>query len=84
MTQARQQATRRGTRAIAVEDLVFLVRHDRAKVNRLRSYLSWRDVRKKMKEPNEADDEIDGMEEPVSGASVRFSAALSAPLSLAA
>jgi len=46
------------------------VRHDRAKVNRLRSYLSWRDVRRKLKEPNEADDEIDGMEEPVSGASL--------------
>ncbi|GAA5835491.1 hypothetical protein JCM9279_004557 [Rhodotorula babjevae] len=66
VTQARAQATRRATRTIAVEDLVFLVRHDRAKVNRLRSYLSWRDVRRKLKEPNEADDEIDGMEEPVS------------------
>ncbi|BGP30177.1 Transcription initiation protein spt3 [Rhodotorula toruloides] len=58
-------ASRRGGRAISVEDLIFLVRHDRAKVNRLKSYLSWKDVRKKMKEP-EADDEIDGMEEPVS------------------
>ncbi|BGP46173.1 Transcription initiation protein spt3 [Rhodotorula kratochvilovae] len=66
VTQARAQAVRRAVRTIAVEDLVFLVRHDRAKVNRLRSYLSWRDVRKKLKEPNEADDEIDGMEEPVS------------------
>lgn len=65
--QARAQASRRGGRAISVEDLIFLVRHDRAKVNRLKSYLSWKDVRKKMKEP-EADDEIDGMEEPVSGA----------------
>ncbi|GAA6057687.1 hypothetical protein JCM3770_003843 [Rhodotorula araucariae] len=66
VTQARAQAARRAVRTIVVEDLVFLVRHDRAKVNRLRSYLSWRDVRKKLKEPNEADDEIDGMEEPVS------------------
>ncbi|BGP22913.1 Transcription initiation protein spt3 [Rhodotorula toruloides] len=63
-------ASRRGGRAISVEDLIFLVRHDRAKVNRLRSYLSWRDVRKKMKEP-EADDEIDGMEEPVSDKSLK-------------
>ncbi|CDR47999.1 hypothetical protein NBRC10512_002627 [Rhodotorula toruloides] len=65
VVQARAQASRRGGRAISVEDLIFLVRHDRAKVNRLKSYVSWKDVRKKMKEP-EADDEIDGMEEPVS------------------
>lgn len=77
MTQARAQAARRATRTIAVEDLVFLVRHDRAKVNRLRSYLSWRDVRRKLKEPNEADDETDGMEEPVSGAHLSLVSSLS-------
>lgn len=32
------------------EDLIFLIRHDRAKVNRLRSFLSWKDVRKNAKE----------------------------------
>ncbi|GAA5888216.1 hypothetical protein JCM6882_000325 [Rhodosporidiobolus microsporus] len=64
--QARAQATRRGSRFLSVEDLVFLVRHDRAKVNRLRSYLSWKDVRKKRVMEPEADEELDGMEEPVS------------------
>ncbi|GAA5833303.1 hypothetical protein JCM11251_005198 [Rhodosporidiobolus azoricus] len=64
--QARTQATRRGSRFLTVEDLVFLVRHDRAKVNRLRSYLSWKDVRKKRVMEPEADEELDGMEEPVS------------------
>ncbi|GAA6000957.1 hypothetical protein JCM10207_007342 [Rhodosporidiobolus poonsookiae] len=52
-------ATRRGSRALAVEDLVFLVRHDRAKVNRLRSYLSWKDVRKKRVTEPEAEEELE-------------------------
>ena len=35
---------------LAPEDLIFLIRYDRAKVNRLRTYLSWKDVRKNAKE----------------------------------
>ncbi len=31
---------------MTTEDLIFLIRHDKAKVNRLRTYLSWKDVRK--------------------------------------
>ena len=30
---------------MSAEDLIFLIRHDRGKVNRLRTYLSWKDVR---------------------------------------
>ena len=58
----------RGARFLAVEDLIFLIRHDRAKVNRLRTYLSWKDVRKKVKE-SEADEtpEMDTTEEPSTG-----------------
>ncbi|GAA5978005.1 hypothetical protein JCM10908_004192 [Rhodotorula pacifica] len=52
--QARAQALRRNAKAIAVEDLIFLVRHDRARLNRLRTYLSWKDVRKKMRELDQA------------------------------
>ncbi|GAA5874316.1 hypothetical protein JCM3774_000938 [Rhodotorula dairenensis] len=48
--QARAQALRRNAKSVAVEDLIFLVRHDRARLNRLRTYLSWKDVRKKMRE----------------------------------
>jgi transcription initiation protein SPT3 len=33
-----------------MEDLIFLIRHDRGKVNRLRTYLSWKDVRKHAKD----------------------------------
>ncbi|OCH95927.1 TFIID-18kDa-domain-containing protein [Obba rivulosa] len=48
--QARSLATRRGARYLSAEDLIFLIRHDRAKVNRLRTYLSWKDVRKHAKD----------------------------------
>lgn len=43
-------ATRRGARFTSAEDLIFLIRHDRGKVNRLRTYLSWKDVRKHAKD----------------------------------
>ncbi|OBZ89622.1 SAGA complex subunit spt3 [Choanephora cucurbitarum] len=48
--QAAAQATRRNSRYLSAEDLIFLMRHDRAKVNRLRSFLSWKDVRKNAKD----------------------------------
>ncbi|KAH8834366.1 transcription initiation factor IID, 18kD subunit-domain-containing protein [Flagelloscypha sp. PMI_526] len=50
IVQARAHATRRGARFLTAEDLIFLIRHDRAKVNRLRTYLSWKDVRKHAKD----------------------------------
>ncbi|OBZ70068.1 SAGA complex subunit spt3 [Grifola frondosa] len=50
--QARMLATRRGARYLSAEDLIFLIRHDRAKVNRLRTYLSWKEVRKHAKDSN--------------------------------
>ncbi|KAK9476040.1 transcription initiation factor IID, 18kD subunit-domain-containing protein [Lipomyces japonicus] len=50
LVQATAQAARRGSRSITVEDLIFLIRHDKAKVNRLRTYLSWKDVRKNAKD----------------------------------
>jgi transcription initiation protein SPT3 len=40
----------RSSRFLSAEDLIFLIRDDRSKVNRLRTYLSWKDVRKKAKE----------------------------------
>ncbi|KAK4510833.1 uncharacterized protein ATC70_005267 [Mucor velutinosus] len=48
--QAAAQASRRNSRYLSAEDLIFLMRHDRAKVNRLRSFLSWKDVRKNAKD----------------------------------
>lgn len=48
--QARKLSQRRATRTLSPEDLIFLIRYDRAKVNRLKTYLSWKDVRKNAKE----------------------------------
>ncbi|KAF9462039.1 transcription initiation factor IID, 18kD subunit-domain-containing protein [Collybia nuda] len=50
IVQARGLATRRNARYLSAEDLIFLIRHDRGKVNRLRTYLSWKDVRKHAKD----------------------------------
>jgi len=50
IVQARALATRRNARYLSAEDLIFLIRHDRGKVNRLRTYLSWKDVRKHAKD----------------------------------
>ncbi|KAJ1725612.1 Transcription initiation protein spt3 [Coemansia erecta] len=55
---AAAQAHRRGSRFTAAEDFIFLIRHDRTKVMRLREYLSWKDVRKKVKEREDAGDDI--------------------------
>lgn len=50
LMQATKTAAKRGTRSIAPEDVIFLIRHDKAKVNRLITYLSWKDVRKNTKD----------------------------------
>lgn len=50
MTRARLLTHLRSSRSLSAEDLIFLIREDRGKVNRLRTYLSWKDVRKKAKE----------------------------------
>lgn len=50
LLQATKTAGMRGTKSIAPEDVIFLIRNDKAKVNRLRTYLSWKDVRKNAKD----------------------------------
>lgn len=50
LVQSRKLAGRRQGKALSPEDVIFLIRHDRAKVNRLRTYLSWKDVRKNARE----------------------------------
>lgn len=45
----------RNSRFLSAEDLIFLIRDDRSKVNRLRMYLSWKEVRKRAKEDEGAD-----------------------------
>lgn len=50
VSQGMALARRRGVRAINVEDVMFLLRHDVAKVKRLANYLSWKDLRKNARE----------------------------------
>lgn len=50
IVQARALSVRRNARYLSAEDLIFLIRHDRGKVNRLRTYLSWKDVRRHAKD----------------------------------
>ncbi|KAL7416364.1 transcription initiation factor IID, 18kD subunit-domain-containing protein, partial [Mrakia frigida] len=50
---AKTIANRRGSRALAPEDLIFLFRDDRPKVNRLKTFLSWMDVRKNTRSTTE-------------------------------
>ncbi|KAL2823362.1 transcription initiation factor IID, 18kD subunit-domain-containing protein [Aspergillus cavernicola] len=64
-------ATRRGVRAISTDDLIFLIRHDKAKVSRLKTFLSWKDVRKNVKDSDDkgGGDAADfaGADDPMAG-----------------
>jgi len=53
LTRGTALATRRGSRFISTDDLIFLIRHDKAKVSRLRTFLSWKDVRKNVKDSDD-------------------------------
>jgi len=80
IVQARGLAMRRGARFLSAEDLIFLIRHDRGKVNRLRTYLSWKDVRKHAKDSAGGEGgggvEVENLEDGADGMFLRsFSAA---------
>ena len=51
--QATRLANRRGVKTISIPDVIFLIRHDVAKVSRLKTFLSWKDVRKKVKDSDD-------------------------------
>lgn len=56
-------ANRRGAKSSNAEDLIFLIRHDRPKVNRLRTYLSWKDVRRHAKDSGgDVNGGVDGLD----------------------
>ncbi|SCU88533.1 LAMI_0D10440g1_1 [Lachancea mirantina] len=50
LLQANKTSHSRGAKSILPDDVIFLIRHDKAKVNRLRTYLSWKDLRKNAKD----------------------------------
>ncbi|RKP02584.1 hypothetical protein CXG81DRAFT_10641 [Caulochytrium protostelioides] len=49
------QAYRKGSKYLNPEDLMFLIRHDRPKQSRLRSFLAWKDARKNAKGDKDGD-----------------------------
>lgn len=53
LKQCNELATRRGSRSISTDDLMFLIRHDKAKLARLRHFLQWKDVRKNVKDADD-------------------------------
>lgn len=52
-------AARRGARAITINDLIFQIRDDAPKVSRLRTFLSWKDVRKNARDSDEKGGDVD-------------------------
>jgi transcription initiation protein SPT3 len=62
-------ASRRGSKTINTNDLIFQIRHDTAKVSRLRTFLSWKDVRKNVKDSDDkgADADLAAGDDPVGG-----------------
>lgn len=50
--------------------MVFLVRHDKPMVSRLRTFLSWKDARNKFKDEDPDDEEA--IEEPSTGELIWF------------
>jgi hypothetical protein len=63
-------ASRRGSRSITTTDLIFQIRHDQPKVSRLRTFLSWKDVRKNVKDSDDkgGDADIGAGDDPGGGA----------------
>ncbi|MCJ1342304.1 Transcription initiation protein spt3 [Peltigera leucophlebia] len=78
LRRATEGAARRGSRSISVNDLFFLIRHDKAKLSRLMTFLSWKEVRKTAKDSDEkggdaadigaGDDPLGGGEAAAAGA----------------
>ncbi|KAK4126560.1 TFIID-18kDa-domain-containing protein [Parathielavia appendiculata] len=62
-------AARRGSRSITINDLIFQIRDDAPKVSRLRTFLSWKDVRKNVKDSDDkgGDADLGAGEDPVGG-----------------
>ncbi|KAL1850824.1 Transcription initiation protein spt3 [Paecilomyces lecythidis] len=55
VTRCTELAIRRGARSLSVDDLFFLIRHNRAKLERLRTFLAWKEIRRNSKESDERD-----------------------------
>ena len=50
LAKAVQISVNRGSKHLSGEDFIFLMKKDTLKVNRMRAFLSWKDVRKDAKD----------------------------------
>lgn len=55
LTTANDLALRRGARLFTVADLIFQFRHDTPRVDRLRTFLTWKAIRKTVKDADDKD-----------------------------
>jgi len=55
ITRCNEMVIRRGARSFDIVDLFFLIRHNRAKLGRLRNFLTWKEVRRNTKESDGQD-----------------------------
>jgi transcription initiation protein SPT3 len=56
LTKAKELATRRGEKFIAVKDILFQVRHDTARMTRLQNVIRWKRLRKEAKKTTDEKD----------------------------
>eukprot|EP00835_Amoeboradix_gromovi_P001503 NODE_69_length_23719_cov_0.556689.p7 type:complete len:292 gc:universal NODE_69_length_23719_cov_0.556689:15863-14988(-) len=57
---ANEASRQRSSRNIGIEDIIFVIKHDKTKVARIKTYLSYKDVRKNAKDEDEV---AEGIEE---------------------
>ncbi|KAJ0164804.1 SAGA complex subunit spt3 [Colletotrichum tanaceti] len=55
-------AARRGSRVISNTDIIFQVRHDTARIERLRTFLTWKAIRKAVKDSEDKEGFVDEAE----------------------
>ena len=55
MRTANELAARRGSRVFSNDDLIFQIRHDTPRVERVRNFLAWKAIRKTVKDTDEKD-----------------------------
>ena len=68
LSQCNDSATRGGRRTIGVIDMFFVIRRDKAKTARLKTFLSWKDVRKTAKDTDDKGGDADiGGDDPIGG-----------------
>ncbi|KAK7711130.1 Transcription initiation protein spt3 [Botryosphaeria dothidea] len=63
LTRSTDLAHRRGAKITSAEDLIFLIRHDKEKVSRLQTFLSWKELRKNAKEKDDKSGAADALDD---------------------